>query len=234
MIILSPVSWTHRPVRLLSIAFTHNMSTCLLRTSTQTAINAMALTSTIIVNTIITHYCSSAEGRKTGSREFRDKTCSNASTQHSLTCVHTARTFARARDSLSDKCRLWTHDKPTKRLNQWHPTVRSVSHSCSPSALLGSHRLRYNSGPVSTGNTFQDLPLSRDTTDNTEYYIQRDIRITYINTVKLNWYITYSKTLPALNEVIIMCTVHYCVYLQCTFCLSLSVHMKERDSDVLA
>ena len=43
----------------------------------------------------------------------------------------------------------------------------------------------------------------------------------------------YSKTLPTLNKVIIKCTVHYIVHLQCSFCLSL-VCMKVRDSDVLA
>jgi hypothetical protein len=41
-----------------------------------------------------------------------------------------------------------------------------------------------------------------------------DIRITNMNTV-----ITYSKTLPTLNKVIIKCTVHYTVHLQCTFSL---------------
>jgi len=41
----------------------------------------------------------------------------------------------------------------------------------------------------------------------------------------------HSKTLPILNKVIIKCTVHYIVHLQCTFSL---IHMKVRDSDVLA
>jgi hypothetical protein len=40
-------------------------------------------------------------------------------------------------------------------------------------------------------------------------------------------------TLPTLNKIIIKCTVHYIVHLQCTFSLSL-VLMKVRDSDVLA
>jgi len=41
-------------------------------------------------------------------------------------------------------------------------------------------------GPVSKGNTFQDLPWLREIADNIERYIQRDIRVTYINTVKFN------------------------------------------------
>jgi len=39
---------------------------------------------------------------------------------------------------------------------------------------------------VSTGNMFQDLPRLRGTADNTERYIQGEIRVTYINTVKFN------------------------------------------------
>ena len=73
---------------------------------------------------------------------------------------------------------------------------------------------------VSAGNTFQDLPRLRKTADNTECYIYnvplRDIRVTCINTVKFNWYITHSKTLSTLNELIITCTVHYIVRLLCT------------------
>jgi hypothetical protein len=42
----------------------------------------------------------------------------------------------------------------------------------------------------------------------------------------------HSKTLPTLNKVIIKCTVHYIVHLECTFCLFL-VRMKVRDSGVL-
>jgi hypothetical protein len=41
----------------------------------------------------------------------------------------------------------------------------------------------YSGAPVSTGNTFQDLPQLRETADNTESYIKRDILITYINMV---------------------------------------------------
>jgi hypothetical protein len=41
----------------------------------------------------------------------------------------------------------------------------------------------------------------------------------------------HSKTLPPLNKVIIKCTIHYIVHLQCTFS---PVHMEVRDSDVLA
>jgi hypothetical protein len=33
---------------------------------------------------------------------------------------------------------------------------------------------------------FQDLPRLRETADNTERYIQRDIRVTNINTVQIN------------------------------------------------
>jgi hypothetical protein len=44
-----------------------------------------------------------------------------------------------------------------------------------------------SSSPVSTGNTFQDLPRLRETADNTKHYIYRDIRVTYINTVQFNW-----------------------------------------------
>jgi hypothetical protein len=43
---------------------------------------------------------------------------------------------------------------------------------------------KYSSAPVSTGNMFQDLPQLRETADNTERYILRDIRLTNINTVK--------------------------------------------------
>jgi hypothetical protein len=44
-----------------------------------------------------------------------------------------------------------------------------------------------------------------------------------------------SETLPALNKLIIMCTVHYIIHLQCTFSYSLSlVHMRVRDCDILA
>jgi hypothetical protein len=39
--------------------------------------------------------------------------------------------------------------------------------------------------------------------------------------------------MPTRNKVIINCTVHYIVYLLCTFSLWL-IHMKVRDSDVLA
>jgi hypothetical protein len=42
----------------------------------------------------------------------------------------------------------------------------------------------------------------------------------------------HSKTLPTLNKVIIKCTLHYIVHLQCTLSLSL-VRMKLRDSDIL-
>jgi len=44
----------------------------------------------------------------------------------------------------------------------------------------------------------------------------------------------HSKTLPTLNEVLIECTVHYILQSQCTFSLSSLVHMKVRDSDILA
>ena len=40
----------------------------------------------------------------------------------------------------------------------------------------------------------------------------------------------HNKTLPTLIKVIIKCTVHYIVHLQCTFSL---IRMKVRDSDVL-
>jgi hypothetical protein len=44
----------------------------------------------------------------------------------------------------------------------------------------------YSSARVSKGNTFQHLPQLRETADNTERYIQRDIRVACINTVKFN------------------------------------------------
>jgi hypothetical protein len=47
--------------------------------------------------------------------------------------------------------------------------------------------MKYSSAPVATGSTFQDLPRLRKTAGNTERYIQRDIRVTYTNTVKFNW-----------------------------------------------
>jgi hypothetical protein len=53
--------------------------------------------------------------------------------------------------------------------------------------------------------------------------IQRDIRVTFINTAKFNWKIAHTKTLPTLNKVIIKCNVHYIVHLQCTFSLFLSL-----------
>jgi hypothetical protein len=40
----------------------------------------------------------------------------------------------------------------------------------------------------------------------------------------------HNKTLPTLTKVIIKCTVHYNVHLQCTFTLS---NTYERDSDIL-
>jgi hypothetical protein len=43
----------------------------------------------------------------------------------------------------------------------------------------------YSNAFISTGNTFKDLPPLRETADNTERYIWRDIRVIYINTVKL-------------------------------------------------
>jgi hypothetical protein len=44
----------------------------------------------------------------------------------------------------------------------------------------------YRCAPVSTVNTFQDLPRLSEIADNTERYIQRDIRVTNINTIKFN------------------------------------------------
>jgi hypothetical protein len=44
----------------------------------------------------------------------------------------------------------------------------------------------YSRAPVSMCNTFQDLPRLCETAYNTERYIKRDIRVTYINTVKFN------------------------------------------------
>jgi hypothetical protein len=53
---------------------------------------------------------------------------------------------------------------------------------------LKSIRLQPISAPVSTGNTFQGILCLRETANNTERYIYRDIRVTYIrvNTVKFN------------------------------------------------
>jgi hypothetical protein len=45
---------------------------------------------------------------------------------------------------------------------------------------------KYNSSTVFTGNRFQDVPRLRETANNTERYISRDICATYINTVKFN------------------------------------------------
>jgi hypothetical protein len=47
--------------------------------------------------------------------------------------------------------------------------------------------IMYSSAPVSTGNTFQDLSRLREPADNTERYLLRDIRVTYINTVKFEF-----------------------------------------------
>jgi hypothetical protein len=44
----------------------------------------------------------------------------------------------------------------------------------------------YSSAPVSTGDTFQDLPQLCVTADNTERYIQRDSRVTYVSTENFN------------------------------------------------
>jgi len=41
-----------------------------------------------------------------------------------------------------------------------------------------------SSAPVSTGNTFQDLPQLCETADNTERYIQYDICVTYIKKLR--------------------------------------------------
>jgi hypothetical protein len=38
-------------------------------------------------------------------------------------------------------------------------------------SLLGIDKVEKSSAPVSTGNTFQDLPRLRETADNTERYI---------------------------------------------------------------
>jgi hypothetical protein len=46
---------------------------------------------------------------------------------------------------------------------------------------------KYSSATVSTGNTFQALPRSRESADNNERYIERDIGITYTNMVQFNW-----------------------------------------------
>jgi hypothetical protein len=43
---------------------------------------------------------------------------------------------------------------------------------------------KYSSAPISMGNMFQNLLRTRETVDNTKHYIQRDIRVTYINTVQ--------------------------------------------------
>jgi len=48
-----------------------------------------------------------------------------------------------------------------------------------------THR-HYRRTPISAGNTFQDLPRLRETTDNTERYIYSDIHVTNINRVKFN------------------------------------------------
>jgi hypothetical protein len=45
---------------------------------------------------------------------------------------------------------------------------------------------KHSSAPVFTGNTFQDLPRLCETADNIERYIHSDIRVIYINTVKIN------------------------------------------------
>jgi hypothetical protein len=45
---------------------------------------------------------------------------------------------------------------------------------------------KYSCDAVFTDNTFQELPWLRETADNTDRYIYRDIRVTNINTVKFN------------------------------------------------
>ena len=45
-----------------------------------------------------------------------------------------------------------------------------------------SKNIIHSSAAVFTVNTFQDLSRLHETVDNTERYIQRDIRVTYINT----------------------------------------------------
>jgi hypothetical protein len=44
----------------------------------------------------------------------------------------------------------------------------------------------HSSATVSTGNAFQNPPPLRETVDNTERYIYRDIRVRDINTVMFN------------------------------------------------
>jgi hypothetical protein len=44
-----------------------------------------------------------------------------------------------------------------------------------------NHKSRsYSSAPVTAGNTFQDLPQSRETADNTELYIYNVIFVLHI------------------------------------------------------
>jgi hypothetical protein len=44
----------------------------------------------------------------------------------------------------------------------------------------------YSIAPVCVGNTFKDLPQLHETADNPGRCIKRDIRLTYLNTVKFN------------------------------------------------
>jgi hypothetical protein len=64
---------------------------------------------------------------------------------------------------------------------------RNVSKGHTASILKAVVMDKYSSDHVSAGNTFQDLPQLRDTADNTERYILRDIRVTNINTAKFNF-----------------------------------------------
>jgi hypothetical protein len=47
--------------------------------------------------------------------------------------------------------------------------------------ILQFNKIKYRCALVSTGNTFQDLPRLRESANNTERYISRDIRVIYVN-----------------------------------------------------
>jgi hypothetical protein len=54
--------------------------------------------------------------------------------------------------------------------------------NCKQSCIVRGYRY----AAVFTGNTYQDLPRLREIADKSENYIQCDIRVTNINTVKFN------------------------------------------------
>jgi hypothetical protein len=114
-----------------------------------------------------------------------------------LTRTYSKLTWLQTLPSQADSYKYWISLRFSKR-TQFSATLHNTNTHYIPSnAITSSHSSLmaifvwewpiYSNAPVSTGNTFQDLPRLRETADNTERYKQHDIRITNINAVKFNW-----------------------------------------------